>query len=247
MRSRSPAQGLQFQSAAKERLPPDIHLFEILQGVAPLMAKVDRFFEIQRLCCEHQRYQVATCLMSELEQYDDNLKNWCHNLSTSFNGPICWDELSSFWIAETPTSAVSETFASMLCFSSIRTATSLLFAWTGLLFLHRARDILRLLRVSNTPAVFSADDTALLIARSFEYFLHPDIGLFGTYMIGFPLSVSRSYFEQREMQDELLWLDLIECRIEQLGSGLCDFLREVKSESILPRLRIVDQEDGVRS
>ena len=58
--------------------------------------------------------------------------------------------------------------------------------------------------------MFSADDTALLIARSFEYFLHPDIDLFGTYMIGFPLSVSRSYFEQREMQAELLWLKLIE-------------------------------------
>lgn len=227
---------MSLQSASRRQLPFDVHLFETLQCLAPLMAKVDRFLEMQASCCFHQKHQLAKSLLAEVDQFETQLDAWYCNLSTSSRELICWNEPSILWTSQPRESPAADGFATMLCFSSIRIATSVLFAWTGLLFLHRTKDLLNKVLASESSAVNCADGSALRIARTFEYFLHPDIGLFGTYMIGFPLAVSRAYFEQRDMHDELLWLAVIESRTRAVGSGLCDFLREVKSDNILPKL-----------
>lgn len=228
-----------------ESVPTDVHLFSILQSIAPLMGKIDQFLEIQHMCCPHQKSQIASALNMEVDQLVAELDTWRNNLSIA--GLLYWDEDSTLYSWLPPLTSVPGSFATNLCFPSIRVATSMLFHWTGLLFLYTMKDAvpfeLSVASRGNEGAPHTSRSPAgslvqaMCLARSFEYFSHPDIGLFGTYLIGFPLAAARAYFEQRNMEWALSWIDVIDARIKELSSGLGDFLREVKTDNLLPAAR----------
>lgn len=235
MRTRRITNLIVLQSTAKKWLPPDVQLFKILQWVAPLIGKVDHFLEIHESCCAHQRSRIAESLLSEIEGLVAQLDGWSDNLSTGPGSTIYWKEPSILHPVQRSTALDLDAFATMLCFPSIRIATSLLFCWTGLLFLNTTKGLLTSIATQGAILASCADETALRIARSFEYFLHPDIGLFGTYLIGFPPGVCRAYLEQHNMK-EVVWLEVIDNRVKEVGSGLCGFLKDVRSDGLLPSM-----------
>lgn len=236
MRSRGRSQISSPESFSKvsETSPPaDVHLFSILQRIAPLLAKLDQFQAISSSCCVDQKIWIASSLDWEVDQLIDELEAWLGSLHPK--GELSRNEQSTLYLSWTPSYSISNPFSTMLCFPSIRVATSTLFCRTGLLFLSTIKHTIAHALPMPSFAGSRCDETALCIARSFEYFLHPDIGLFGTYIIGFPMAAARAYFEQRDTIGGLSWLGVIEARIIEVNSGLGDFLREVKSDSLLPR------------
>ena len=77
-----------------------------------------------------------------------------------------------------------------------------------------------------------ARSVALMIIQSLEYFIHPDMGMMGTNLIAFPLSVSQRFFQYSESR-ELLWYEVIFERISEMKSGLSGFLDDmVKRDTV---------------
>jgi hypothetical protein len=77
-----------------------------------------------------------------------------------------------------------------------------------------------------------AQSLALLITQSLEYFVHPDMGLMGTNIIGFPLSIAQGFF-QHAGTEEVLWFEVIFQRISDLKSGLSGFLDDMAKRNTL--------------
>lgn len=69
-------------------------------------------------------------------------------------------------------------------------------------------------------------ETALHIAQSLEYFLHPDMGLMEVQVIGFPLNLSMAHFSAVGRK-ELLWYEVIRRRMRSMDGGVCQFLAEM--------------------
>ena len=170
MRTRRITHLVAVQSTAKKWLPPDVQLFEILQWIAPMIGKADHFFKKHQSCCAHQRSQIAASLLSEIDALVAQLDEWCDKLSVGPASTSYWTQPSILQLSQRTTASAFEAFATMVCFPSIRIATSLMFCWTGLLFLHATRDLLNSITMPSSPIESYGDETALRIAQSFEYF-----------------------------------------------------------------------------
>lgn len=242
----------------EEQAQPDVKMFALLHDIAPLCAKVDQFCELfnERLTpgCQHQKAQIGLSLLSELYEMEAQLRNWPATLELA--APLYWDEPSALYSAYSSFIQVPEIYQSAICFPSVRIAIALLFCWTGLLFVCMLREMIDIERDAETwmeSALFNCNASteaspspleevpslewvpetshtfAIRIARSLEYFLHPDMGHLGTYLIGFPLGVLQSYFDRKNMHQELLWLKVVNARMTESGSGLGEFLQELKA------------------
>lgn len=236
----------------EEQALPDVKLFALLHDIAPLCAKVDQFSELFGLGCEHQKAQIGLSLLSELYEMEAQLRNWPETLQST--APLHWDEPSTLYSAYSTFIEVSTVYQQAVCFPSVRVAIAMLFCWTGLLFVCMSREMIDTERstedwsestiegrnifendltspspLEEIPSIDWMPETshtvAIRIARSLEYFLHPDMGHLGTYLIGFPLGVLQSYFDRRTMPDDLLWLKVVNARMTESGSGLASSFR----------------------
>ena len=213
--------------------PADVRLFPILQRIAHLTSETRDIKQTSHLD-ESKRIHNATFL-KEVSIIEDQLADWVTILrsETPPNVPLFWSEPSNLYRLAPPETC-SE-FSTFLCFPDICVAQQLLLFWTGSLLLSITRQQLQEYSPlsSQTPQSESRPITlALCIARSLEFFLHPDMGLLGTNLIGFPLSVARKYFLQQGMPSESLWFEVIDMRIRQMRSGLGGFLRDLANERL---------------
>lgn len=228
--------------------PPDVRLFSLLHRIAPLTGKVDHFMGFTSSCCQHQKTLIASSLLAELSDLETELTAWLSTLQTTSS--LHWEENSALWLSCLTLPPISETFATAVVFPSIRVAISMLLYWTGLLFINILRDTLDdaiLLGAFSMSSVDSLSplereslhatnstsfDLAVRIARSFEYFLQPEMNHLGTYLIGFAMGVVRTYFETRQMYEELDWIKVIDAKITAIGSGLSGFLEELRERNL---------------
>lgn len=159
---------------------------------------------------------------------------------------LYWFETSTLYMLLDPDSS-ARIFPLFICFVNPDIAYQIVLHWTGLLLmyssLHRAYARLRPPQTDtpSPPSNQSKFDSnprtlALLIAQSLEYFVHPDMGLLGTNIIGFPLSVSQGFF-QHTRAVEVLWYDVIFERIREMRSGLRGFLDDMAKGNTVKLVR----------
>lgn len=205
---------------------------------------------------QHQKVRIGLSLLSELYEMEAQLRNWPSTLELTT--PLYWDEPSTLYSAYSSFITVSSAYKVAVCFPSVRVAIAMLFCGTGLLFVCMLREMIDMDRTAEgwtasmvtdcgistdsdagpspleeVPSIDWTPETshsfAIRIARSLEYFLHPDMGRLGTYLIGFPLGVLQSYYDRRSMTEESLWLKVVNARMTESGSGLGEFLQELKA------------------
>lgn len=236
-----------FSELLSESDPPDVRLFSLLHRIAPLTGKVDHFMGFTSSCCQHQKTLIASALLAELSDLEIELNAWLNTLQAKAS--LHWEENSVLWLSCLTLPPISETFATAIVFPSIRVAISMLLYWTGLLFISLLRDTLDdavSLKAFSLSSIESRSppestnhnattstsfDLAVRISRSFEYFLQPEMNHLGTYLIGFAMGVVRTYFETRQMNEELDWIKVIDAKITTMGSGLAGFLEELRERN----------------
>jgi hypothetical protein len=177
------------------------------------------------------RAHKALLLVKEVSIVENQLADWVALLrsETPIHLPLFWLEPSNLYCLAPP--ATCSIFSTFICFRDISVAQQLLLFWTGSLLLSITKQQLQeCLTPSKTPESESeATSLALCIARSLEFFLHPDMGLLGTNLIGFPMAIARKYFLQQGMTPKSLWFEAIDMRIREMRSGLGGFLRDLRT------------------
>lgn len=173
-------------------------------------------------------------LIKEAGDIEEQLADWAVLSQSEMPPrlPLFWLEPSNLYHL-----APSETcleLSEFICFPNICVAQRLLLFWTGSLLLSIARQQLHEYPPrSQTPqSELRAMHFALCIARSLEFFLHPDMGLLGTNLIGFPLAVASKYCLQQGVKSKSLWFEVIDMRIREVRSGLGGFLRDLANEKL---------------
>ncbi|KAJ9607651.1 hypothetical protein H2200_007729 [Cladophialophora chaetospira] len=185
----------------------------------------------------HRHSQPWTELPSRDSQTGDTAKSKVQ---------LYWFEPSTLYSLLEPDS-LARIFPLFICFVNPDVAFQVVEHWTGLLLmystLHMAQTRLRSHEDNQSPpqinnSTFTSNPRtlALLIAQSLEYFVHPDMGLLGTNIIGFPLSVAQGYF-QHTGAVEVLWFDVIFERITALRSGLRGFLDDMAKGNTVKLVR----------
>ncbi|KIW67820.1 hypothetical protein PV04_07046 [Phialophora macrospora] len=155
---------------------------------------------------------------------------------TTFASKLYWFEPSTLY-SKLPRDSAARIFPFFICFPNPDIAFQIVLHWTGLLLMHIALHLVdtgldqpnpnrSAPRVTEFIFTHDARSLALLIAQSLEYFLHPDMGLLGTNLIGFPLSAAQRYFQHAGTKEQL-WFDVIFHRIAEMKSGLAGFLEDM--------------------
>ena len=207
----------------------DLRLYPIVQRLPLLIAKVDQFQNISSQLSNSygsvQCSRIASDLLKDLSTLEVDLTTW--RLSLCPDAALFWDEPSTLYTMAYQSRSISLEFATMVCFPSIRIAFAIVLSWTASLVL--ALNKRPFLSFVSADALSDDHITALRIARSLEYFLHPDMGLIGTNLIGMSLAISREYFLQNGLPGEQAWFDVIDERMIQMRTGLGMFLKELRS------------------
>jgi hypothetical protein len=149
---------------------------------------------------------------------------------------LYWCEPSTLY-SLLPYDSPRRVFPFFICFVDPDIAFQVILHWAALLLMHSTvyMNYVRICRhidekeSPRSPAFESPNSgrsLALLIAQSLEYFVHPDMGLMGTNLIGFPMSVAQGFFTYTGSK-EILWFDVIFQRIREMKSGLGGFLDDM--------------------
>ena len=147
---------------------------------------------------------------------------------------LYWFEPSTLFF-QLPYDSPRRIFPFFICFVDPDVAFQIILHWAGLLLMHRTLHVARShirshsepdTHIPNLKSPTDARSLALLIVQSLEYFVHPEMGLMGTNLIGFPLSVAQGFFEHAGTE-EVLWFEVIFQRISELKSGLSGFLEDM--------------------
>ena len=224
-----PGVGTGVSEAMAATIPKDMRLYPIIQQVPPLMARVDQFQRIAGMLVNSygsvQASRVADCLYGDLVTLEVDLEAWEKGLFCK--SELFWDEPSTLYALNSERLDVSPVFETRICFPSIRVAHALILSWTASLIISSSKRPL----LAHVDAKDKTDDyaTALRIIRSMEYFLHPDMGLQGTNLIGMSLEIARQYFQLSGTPEENSWFDVVDARMAEMRTGLGDFLKEVRS------------------
>ncbi|EXJ59220.1 hypothetical protein A1O7_06652 [Cladophialophora yegresii CBS 114405] len=155
---------------------------------------------------------------------------------TTVESKLYWFEPSTLY-SRLPRNSAARIFPFFICFPNPDIAFQIMLHWTGLLLMHitlhltrsrfgQARPGISLPVIGQFKFTNDARSLALLIAQSLEYFVHPDMGLLGTNLIGFPLSSAQRYFQHAGTKEQL-WFDVIFQRIGEMKSGLRGFLDDM--------------------
>ena len=142
---------------------------------------------------------------------------------------LFWYEPSTLY-SQLPRDSEARVFPFFVCFPNPDIAYQLMLHWTGLLLmgisLRLAYSRLQPGNIGKLSSTNNPRSVALLLVQSLEYWVHPDMALLGTYVIGFPLSASQRFFQHAGTK-EILWYDVIFQRLGQMKSGLTGFLDDM--------------------
>jgi hypothetical protein len=167
---------------------------------------------------------------------------------TTLASELYWFEPSILY-SELPRDSAARIFPFYLCFPNPDIAFQVVLHWTGLLLMHIALQLVDTRLSQSSLKTFApgftftndARSLALHIAQSLEYFVHPDMGLLGTNLIGFPLSAAQRYFQHAGTKEQF-WFDVIFQRIADMKSGLRGFLDDMAKRNtvklVSPRHRM---------
>ncbi|ETI21823.1 hypothetical protein G647_05892 [Cladophialophora carrionii CBS 160.54] len=155
---------------------------------------------------------------------------------TTLRAKLYWFQPSTLY-SGLPRDSAARIFPFFICFPNPDIAFQIVLHWTGLLLMHitmhlmysrfgQSRPKTALPDIGRFAFTNDARSLALLIAQSLEYFVHPDMGLLGTNLIGFPLSSAQRYFQHAGAREQL-WFDVIFQRIGEMKSGLRGFLDDM--------------------
>jgi hypothetical protein len=210
-------------------VPTDTRLYPIILRLPPLMARVDQFQRIAEMLMKSygsvQASRVADCLYGDFVALEADLEAWERGLFCT--SALYWEESSVLYALNSERFDISPALATRLCFPSARVAHALILSWATSLIISSSKR--PLLAHVNAKATTDDHATALLIIRSMEYFLHPDMGLIGTNLIGMSLEIAREYFQLSGVPEEKIWFDVVDERMAEMRTGLGDFLKGLRS------------------
>jgi hypothetical protein len=214
-------------------IPTDMRLYPIIQRLPPLMARVDQFQRIAETLVKAygsvQASRVADCLYDDLVALETDLEAWEKRLFCT--AALYWEEPSVLYALNSERFLISPDLATRICFPSVRVAHALILSWTTSLIMSSSKRPL----LAHVDVNDATDDRAiaLRITRSMEYFLHPDMGLIGTNLLGMSLELAREYFQLNGAPEEQIWFDVIDVRMAEMRTGLADFLKGVRGHRTL--------------
>lgn len=234
-----------------------MRLFEVLHTLPEILRQgdyIDLVVKSNKLLSD-ETTELVNLLTTQCEYFRMRLSAWYEALESNYpsshdhsqsTSKLHWFESSTLY-DQLPPGSPFRIFPSYVCFKDPDVAYQTVLHWTALLLmystLHFVHARLQFHKVDPLPYNFirfttpgAARSLALLIAQSLEYFVHPDMGLLGTNIIGFPLSVTQGYFSYTN-SEELLWFDVIFQRIRDMGSGLRGFLKDMAERRTVELVR----------
>lgn len=171
-----------------------------------------------------------------VREFESRLMDWTAQLSETPEDPLFWKEPTNLG-TDLPSDSPQRVFTHFNCFRSLDIAQQLVFGWSCHLLanLALATNVKALKENGYSDISTYATDAdeanifvklyrlAVDILQSFEYFLHPDMGLTAVDFLGLPVNLVYGFLAPRNFP-EVLWFDLLFDRMREVSPGFAAFL-----------------------
>lgn len=219
------------------------HLFDILQTIPALIELGDKVEYAIMTGTDSELQAAASVYKFASEEFRTRLGLWRTQLGLEENesrdSPLVWSKKSLLYQSLSAEDH-APVFQNCLCFRSPDIAQSLVVSWCCLLIVdgwlpnmeqkiaEYKRATVRLFPTdSDQEEVHTRCKTlATDIAKSLEYFVHPDMGLASTEFIGMPMTVAMGWFGTNKTKErELMWFQVILQRMRQINTAFSDLMQ----------------------